>query len=325
MGGVSVHVSRLTALLRQLGYKVEVSKAFSRKNALWGVLTICYEVLTKSFSILHVHTPSMHYLRTCYVLKILFPSYKLYLTLHNPRLFSERAVPVDFLRKFFKKLDALIVVGEHVLDDLTQHEIEVGGQIFVQNAFIEPDESEEAQIMKLYRDDLLRFIDERSPVILACASRLNFYKGDDIYGVDMCITLMAQLVRKYPNAGLVFALANKQMNQAYLRENIDRIRDLGLQDSICFVHGHKPIWPLFKRVDLHVRPTNTDGDAISLREALHFNCPSVASDCVPRPPGVVCFRTRNDADFIEKVTVEIDRLMYEKSIQEGSYTELLPV
>ena len=42
-----------------------------------------------------------------------------------------------------------------------------------------------------------------------------------------------------------------------------------------------------------MRATNTDGDAVAVREALNLGVPVVASDASARPDGVVLFETRN--------------------------------
>lgn len=64
------------------------------------------------------------------------------------------------------------------------------------------------------------------------------------------------------------------------------------------------------KCDVFVRPTNTDGDAVSLREALYFWIPSVASDAVQRPEGTVLFNSRDIDDFTAKVKDMID--IYER-------------
>jgi hypothetical protein len=53
----------------------------------------------------------------------------------------------------------------------------------------------------------------------------------------------------------------------------------------------QPVGPikLPQRADLSIRPAATDEDAISLREALYFNCPVIASDVVRRPKGTILF------------------------------------
>ena len=55
-----------------------------------------------------------------------------------------------------------------------------------------------------------------------------------------------------------------------------------------------------------MRPTNTDGDANSLREALYFEVSSIASDAAARPDGTILFKNRDANDFISKVKHILD-------------------
>jgi glycosyltransferase involved in cell wall biosynthesis len=59
--------------------------------------------------------------------------------------------------------------------------------------------------------------------------------------------------------------------------------------------------PVLAEADVFVRPTNTDGDANSVREALYLGVPAVASDVVERPAGTILFRTRDLDDLEAKV------------------------
>lgn len=43
---------------------------------------------------------------------------------------------------------------------------------------------------------------------------------------------------------------------------------------------------LLRSADVFVRPTRSDGDAVAIREALDAGARVIATDCVPRPPGV---------------------------------------
>jgi hypothetical protein len=68
--------------------------------------------------------------------------------------------------------------------------------------------------------------------------------------------------------------------------------------------------------NIFVRPTNTDGDAVSLREALYFKIPSVVSDAVSRPEGSVLFRNRDVNDFTLKVRDALDNCeWHEKKLE----------
>ena len=58
---------------------------------------------------------------------------------------------------------------------------------------------------------------------------------------------------------------------------------------------------------LFVRPTRTDGDANSIREALYLGVPSIASDAAPRPDGVRTFRSGDLDDFEREVRRALDQ------------------
>ena len=66
--------------------------------------------------------------------------------------------------------------------------------------------------------------------------------------------------------------------------------------------GQKELWPLFKKINLFIRPTFTDGDAVSIREALSFNCSVIASDVVQRPKSTVTFKNRDFNDLYRQAS-----------------------
>jgi glycosyltransferase involved in cell wall biosynthesis len=65
------------------------------------------------------------------------------------------------------------------------------------------------------------------------------------------------------------------------------------------------MWPVIKRASVFLRPTTSDGDSISLREALHFNVPVVASDAAPRPAGSILFASRDQAEFNSAISTAL--------------------
>ena len=117
----------------------------------------------------------------------------------------------------------------------------------------------------------------------------------------MCIELTAKLKNVYPNLGFVFALANEKVNTEYINKMHLRIKELNLEENFYFLTGQKELWPIFKKASLMIRPTNTDGDALSIREALYFKCPAIASDICDRPEGTILFKNRNLDDLCDKV------------------------
>lgn len=172
--------------------------------------------------------------------------------------------------------------------------------ITVRNAFLSPPLTEESDILLTYNNSVFEFLNEHSPIILANASALVFYKKQDLYGLDICIELIAKLKESFPKVGLIFALADAS-NVEYLNKIEQRIEKLDIKNNLYFLTGQKELWPLFKRVDIMVRPTCSDGYGISIAEALYFGCPAVASDVCTRPEGTILFKNRDLNDFYNKV------------------------
>lgn len=144
------------------------------------------------------------------------------------------------------------------------------------------------------------FIKKHHPIIAANANRITFYRGQDLYGLDMCIDLCACLRGKYDQIGLIFFLS-KILDQNYFDKLNERLIEYDIKDNFLFVTEPFQFYPLLLNCDIFVRPTNTDGDAISIREALYFKVPTVASNVVQRPVGTISFNNRDMNDFVKCV------------------------
>jgi glycosyltransferase involved in cell wall biosynthesis len=72
-----------------------------------------------------------------------------------------------------------------------------------------------------------------------------------------------------------------------------------------------PLLPALRSHTVFVRPSRAEGGAVSVREAQSAGVPVVASDVVPRPPGVVVFRqttSQNSAEHCARCsTIRISR------------------
>jgi glycosyltransferase involved in cell wall biosynthesis len=65
---------------------------------------------------------------------------------------------------------------------------------------------------------------------------------------------------------------------------------------------------LLRESDVFIRPTETDGDSIAVRESLYLGLKVVASDAVSRPTGCVLFRTGDSSDLANKLLQELKNL-----------------
>lgn len=109
------------------------------------------------------------------------------------------------------------------------------------------------------------------------------------------------------------------------------IEKLDLQENFLLLNENLSFVRLIEQADIVLRPTNTDGDALTVREALYLGKPIIASDIVNRPLGTILFKSR-DIDALEIILKEtIERgwegssflVKEEESIYKDFYKELI--
>lgn len=145
------------------------------------------------------------------------------------------------------------------------------------------------------------FTESHDPVI-AANGKVEWYRGEDLYGLDLLVELAGRLKKDYPRLGIVVCFwDHRPADEARLEALKRRAAELGVADAILFNTVSGPFVPVLSECDVFARPTNTDGDANSIREALYLGKPAVASDAVERPEGTILFRTRDLDDFEVRV------------------------
>jgi len=246
-------------------------------------------------------------------------------TLHSERLVKSwkdyNVIKRKIIQIALQSTTSLIVVNAHIREFCISLGVNPD-RVFLIPAFIppEPEEKEIHEIPQKIRD----FIDTHDPLISANAFKIKFFKNEDVYGIDLCIELCSRLKQDRDTIGFVFFLP--QIGDThYFSDLQQRLIDLHLQDNFLFVTEPYPFYPLLLKSSVFIRPTNTDGDAISLREALYFRIPSVASDVVTRPEGTILFKNRNIDDLTVKVRDLLDNYPYYKqrmnALPPGDYSD----
>jgi len=128
------------------------------------------------------------------------------------------------------------------------------------------------------------------------AYRVRLLKdGGDSYGLDLAVEAFIALAEERPELQLAFFIAQRpsvRRAAQYLSGLQTLLEQAGLKDRVLIVF-ERPLFPALRHQVILVRPTRTDGDALSVREALHAGVPVVASDVVDRPVRTVTFRSDN--------------------------------
>jgi glycosyltransferase involved in cell wall biosynthesis len=126
------------------------------------------------------------------------------------------------------------------------------------------------------------------------------------YGVPLLIEALERLRSEHPDLA---AFGCVVMGTDGTGRPTDLVRTFGLTDRVRFVGSvaHERCLALIARSDVFVRPSLTDGDAVSVREALAMGVPVVASDAAARPEDVTVFRA-GDRDDLTRTLASVLRL-----------------
>lgn len=150
-------------------------------------------------------------------------------------------------------------------------------------------------------EKLLMLMKGYSFIICANCFRNNLYKGKNLYGFDVLIQAFSSLVNRYnvENAlvllvdpsNTAFTTVHELMSNCPLRGK-NKIEYIGYQIDFS---------SLIKVSNVVVRPTRTDGDALTIREALFLGKHVIASNCVWRPEGTILYETENYNELADKI------------------------
>jgi len=296
-GGVSVFIYRYSKLLEKQG--IDVLNMDFHKCGIFKKILFLLNVLMNPSDVTY-HINSIHFSLLIAIILRIFPCKTIFYAHSSTGMEQQSGLRNRVFSKFLKRTDECIFVANHILGKYQTSGYELPKNTIIKNPFIPPPFEEEASIWNSYDTNVRSFIDKRSPLIIANAYRITLYNTIDLYGIDMCVELTRNLTKKFPNMGFLFTLAEIG-NPQYFSEINRRIIEYGIKLNFLFLTGQKEIWPIFNKCQLMIRPTYSDGNSVSLSEALFFGCKAIASDVCLRPEGTILFRNRDISDLLEKV------------------------
>jgi len=303
-GGISVHVQRMHHFLQERNNKHVIYTKIDMEKADLVNIDKQKRWLLKYFftakeNILHFH--SIDWKERVLIGLMGFLGKKVILTIHGESLNNQLNQSNWLKRKILiwaiKNIKNIIAVNPKIKSLLISLGIKPK-KVECVPAFIPPAIKHEdiAEIPK----EVWEFIDSHTQIISANAFRISFYNNQDLYGIDMCIDLCANLKRYYPQIGLVFCLPDIG-NYEYFNKMKQKIKEKHLEYNFLFQTKPRQLYPILMKSDLFVRPTNTDGYSVSVAEAIYFKVPTVASNVCQRPEGTNLFKSRDIDDFTLRV------------------------
>lgn len=300
-GGVSIHLWRLKHLLDDQFEIDLVDESRNIKAAYFNIrqkkfLRYWKKVAWSDFLFIH---SGLNALRFFHILSAKLLGKKIVLTLHAyPEEKSGLNRWID--ERFFGWCDIIISVNAEMLERVTLP----AKKTFVQYAFLPPVMQEEKELPAAVQQLLSTQKAQGKKIIVSNAWRLDRFNNQDVYGVDMCLAAVKKIKDKGVPIHFIFNIATIDMfGPAYEAYQQQIVAD-GLQEEFSLINEELSFVKLMEQADVVVRPTNTDGDSLSIREALFLNKPVLSSDVVKRPEGTILFANRNQEAF-EKALIEL--------------------
>lgn len=315
-GGRSIHVKRLAKKLTDQNIDVHVYSNTgdlikTSKLQLRKTKSILFYILKDRYDIVHFHDRNFKLIFIVIVLsKLLNLKFKTVLTYH-----SFRDDPANYgliegvLFKYcIRNIDQYICVGLKEKEKLSK--FVSSNNIRLLTSYIHPHE-DRYDFLKL--PESVRLFIEKSDFLISANGNIKFYNQEDLYGIDMLIELMNELTKKKYNAHLLIALLgvndHSKEEQKYYLSLKDRIVSYKLEKKIMiFEVENTELFPILKRSNLFVRPTNTDSFGISVAEAIYAKIPAIASDVCERPSGTLIFESRNMLELLQVTEKVIKKL-----------------
>jgi glycogen synthase len=298
-GGVAIHVKQLHHYLRSRGVEVKVLNigkggrpdpdVLPVQSGV-GFVTRLRELSSAGYS-LHLHTsgnnPKSWLVAASCGAAGLAASVPRVITLHSgllPAFLSGSMARRLFARAVLSSFSRIVAVSESIRCALIDCGVSEE-KIQVLPAFCS------SQVVPGSPPARFENVRQRRTPLLAMA-----HHPSPVYGRTLMFQALKLTREHYPDVGLA-VFGPGTLSSAFVAE-ARNAGVLGLIEDFGELE-HEQALALISRCDAFIRPTQADGDAISVREALALGVPCVASDVAARPPGTYLFRGGEAADLVK--------------------------
>lgn len=286
IGGVSIHISRLLDHLddKQVSYYFYDLKNFS---------LLKFVNLVRKFKISHLHTNS-YLLQVIYSLISFFSGNKSIITYHCDLVGNITFLQDILLKISLKFVNVPIVLNQHSYKKAYR----INKKTKLIGSFFPP--ARTAQLDEKVKKELDEFRKKYNYIFSTNAYRRVFDNNrKEIYGISYIL----EAIKNLPNCGLIFADPSGEHERFVSHSNL----------NIYYIKGAHSFFNIIEYSDCLIRYTSTDGDAVSIREALFLKKTVIATDVVSRPEGVVLCKYNQEQNLVE-VMQAVSNNLYKKTI-----------
>lgn len=304
VGGVSIHIKRLTRLIDS-DYNIDyIDESSLVKDDLFNLRSLRFPVYFRKIrhsDLLYIHSGKRQLVIFHVLMGKLFGK-KIIITMHGYP-FANRTLLNLIDSIFYSMADRIVLVNSFILDRVRLPQ----KKCVVRWAFVPPIMEDEPELPVR----LIEWINNRKKrgelIISANAYQLKYFNNQDLYGLDMCIEAAGRLVKKRFPVSFIYVVSSLEKNRDLYEVYLQKIENSDFRDHFLLLNESLSFVKLITYSDIILRPTNTDGDALTIREAIHLGKPVIASDIIPRPLETILFRTRDHDDLEKKIIQTIEK------------------
>lgn len=293
LGGVAVHVTRVASYLREQHNCVEIFHSEPRgRSALFRLYAAYLQYRIKKYKPTDIHYHGTYLPNSDRELTLLGNlqqrfNFELTIVEHDCRhLYARSAAYIGWYRNFVRTHAVkLMLVGNTTMECYA--DLAISNEHAMQtHAFLPPSLQELPAALTAYPEQLWQHNIRSNPLLIMNAFACIPHGTSDLYGIHDAIVATLALRKQQPYIGLCIIFATVG-DASYLHRLYRLAQQAG--GTIFFLIGNYPLWPLLYHADIFIRPTYSDGDSVSVREALWAGIPVIASNVCVRPEGVTTY------------------------------------
>jgi len=281
--------------------KAEAGEVYYPKNS----MALLRLLLRLKYDIIHLHIGGMLTTRLLGLSLVccLMPGRKSVLTFHSGGYPStpqgRRSSPASLTGFVFRRFDRLIGVNPAIVEFFRKLGVPANRTRLIYPHSFSGDVSKPASLP----ENLADFFKAHSPTLISVGLL------EPEYDLPIQIEVLGRVRQKFPSAGLV--MIGSGSLEPELRSRIS-VQPYASHMLLCGDVPHHVTLQAISSSDVMLRTTLYDGDAVSVREALHLGVPVIATDNGMRPQGVRLVPVQN-ADALCDAIVEVANVRVQKS------------
>lgn len=188
---------------------------------------------------------------------------------------------------FCSKVNRIKTVNENLVNNYNELLKGRNVSITVETPFLAPTKNEIKKSKEKFPLELKGLIsDGKRNIILSSAWKpISTEHENDLYGIKDTLAIYRKNISNYPE--FIFILMIGELDSSEFSSEIQLlVHELTSFSNFEFIEGGFSQLPLLNRTIALLRLTKTDGDSVSIREALHFGANVIATNVSERPDNV---------------------------------------